>query len=301
MIAVKQRVSVVTPCYNSEHYIVPFLTSLLNQTYPEMEVILVDDGSTDATAQIIKQFQPRFEKKGIPCRYIWQEHQNQACALNTGLKHVTGEYLIWPDSDDLLEPDSIAVRVRYLQQNPQDGMVRSDKYFVDAATGKRSQGKPDRFKTRKDLFYPLFFEKCTVCCGTYMIRMDCFDKLHPDREIVIGHGGQNYQMLLPMAYHYSCGFVDAPLYGVVVHADSHSQQKRTYEQAKSRMDSLLEICDAVLLALPLDQKTCRCLMKIKKNHCYQILDARYGHHRRYLFRSFIRCYHDRRYGRLWEK
>ena len=297
----KPKVSVVTPCYNSEHYIVAFLTSLLNQTYSEMEVVLVDDGSTDATPQIIESFRPRFEQKGISYRYIRQEHRNQAYAVNNGLKYVTGDYLIWPDSDDLLEPTSVEKRVRYLQQHPEDGMVRSDRYYIDAVTGNRSGGKPDLFRNTKDLFYPLFFEKCVICCGTYMIRMSCFDRIHPGREIVIGDGGQNYQMLLPMAYHFSCGFVEEALYGVVVHEDSHSNQKRTYAQAKARMDSLLMICDTVLGDLPMERKQRARLMSIKKNHCYQILDGRYRHRFRYLLRHLLWRYHGFRYGHLWEK
>ena len=297
----KPVVSVVTPCYNSEKYICAFLQSLLNQTYKELEIILVDDGSADSTAEIIEEYRSAFEKKGVTYHYIRQEHENQARAVNTGLKYVTGEYLIWPDSDDILEPTSIEKRVKYLQEHPEDGMVRSDRYFINAATGKQYDGKPDRFKQKKNLFFELFFEKCTVCCGTYMIRMSCFDAINPERKIVIGHGGQNYQMLLPMAYHFPCGFVDEPLYGVVVHEDSHSQKTRTYQEAKDRMDSLLTICESILLGLPFTQKKRARLMKVKKNHCYQILDDRYGHHYRYLYRSVLRRFHDFRYGNLWEK
>jgi len=297
----KPVVSVVTPCYNSEKYIRPFLQSLLNQTYTELEIILVDDGSTDSTAEIIESYRSAFKKRGSIFHYIRQEHENQARAVNTGLKYVTGDYLIWPDSDDILEPTSVEKRVKYLQEHPEDGMVRSDKYFINAATGKQYDGKPDRFKQKKNLFFELFFEKCTVCCGTYMIRMSCFDAINPEREIVIGHGGQNYQMLLPMAYHFLCGFVDEPLYGVVVHEDSHSQQQRTYTQAQDRMDSLLMICDSVLQDLPLEARIRRILMKMKRNHCYQILDDQYGYHYRYLLRVLLRKYYSVRYRRIWEK
>ena len=296
----KQIVSVVTPCYNSENYIRPFLQSLLNQTYLELEIILVDDGSTDSTAEIIEEHRPDFEKTGVTYHYIYQEHENQARAVNTGLKYVTGTYLIWPDSDDILEPTSVEKRVEYLQNHPEEGMVRSDRYYINAATGKRYEGKVDAFKHKKDLFFELFFEKCNVCCGTYMIRMSCFDKINPEREIVIGHGGQNYQMLLPMVYHFLCGYVDEPLYGVVVHGDSHSQQERTYAQARDRMDSLLMICASVLQDLPLDERTKRILMKMKRNHCYQILDDRYGYHYRYLLRVLLRKYYSMRYRRIWE-
>ena len=88
-------VSVVTPCYNSEKYIEAYLRSLLEQTYSDLEIILVDDGSTDRTAEIIQSYRPVFEAKGISLYYLYQEHENQAAAVNRGLKKVTGEYLIW--------------------------------------------------------------------------------------------------------------------------------------------------------------------------------------------------------------
>ena len=297
----KPKVSVVTPCYNSENYIRPYLDSLLAQTYTNLEVILVDDGSEDATAAIIEAYAERFAQKGITCRYIYQEHKNQAWAVNNGLKYVTGAYLIWPDSDDILEPTSVEKRVAYLQCHPEEGMVRNDRYYIDAATGKRYNGKPDAFKTKKRLFYDLFFERCTVCCGTYMIRMACFDEINPSREILIGHGGQNYQLLLPMAYRFLCGFVDEQLYGVVVHADSHSLQQRTYAQAKDRMDSLLWICDSILRELPVPEEERQILMKIKTNHCYKILDGRYRIRVRHLLRTVRANFYSLRYRKIWEQ
>ena len=67
-------VSIITPCYNGEKYVEKYLNSILNQTYTKIEVIFINDGSTDNTERIVKNFIKRFEKKGIKLIYIYQEN-----------------------------------------------------------------------------------------------------------------------------------------------------------------------------------------------------------------------------------
>lgn len=111
---VKGRVSVVTPVYNGEQFLKRFLDSLLSQTYMDMEVILVDDGSSDHTLDIAKSYTDAFCHKGYPFKIIQAKHKNASAAINQGLPYVTGEYLIWPDSDDVLKHESVEKRVRFL-------------------------------------------------------------------------------------------------------------------------------------------------------------------------------------------
>lgn len=295
------KVSIVTPCYNSEKFIKAYLQSILNQTYTNLEVILVDDGSTDNTALFIEEYRDYFEEKRIVYHYLYQNHCNQACAINYGLKYVTGDYLIWPDSDDILEPDSIEKRVAYLQSHVQTGMVRSGYYFINAVTKKNFHEKQYYYEDNSNIFYDLFFEKCPVYCGTYMIRMDCFDKINPMREIEIGHGGQNYQILLPMAYYYKCGYIKNRLYGITIHEDSHSRKIRTYEQAMDRMESLIEICDSVLDNLPIDKENKNYLMKMKKNQCYRIVDKLYGRIGIYIWRTVLMYFDLFIYNNLYRR
>ena len=113
-------VSIVTPVYNTEEYLPDYLDSILRQTYRKLELILVDDGSEDRSAAVAKSWQGRLEEKGISCRILRTRHRNASAALGHGLPFVTGEYLIWPDSDDVLAANSIEIRVDFLKKHPEE-------------------------------------------------------------------------------------------------------------------------------------------------------------------------------------
>ena len=110
----KGRVSVVTPVYNGESHLRRMLDSVLEQTCQQVEMILVDDGSADGTVRIAEGYLEKFARRGYDFRIVKAEHKNASAAINQGLLLVTGEYLIWPDSDDVLEPESIKKRVEFL-------------------------------------------------------------------------------------------------------------------------------------------------------------------------------------------
>ena len=106
-------VSCVTPVFNGEKYIGAMLDSILGQTYPYVEAIFVDDGSTDNTVRILESYREKFIERGYGYQIVRAPHRNASAAINRGLDLVVGEYLIWPDSDDILEPDSIKKKGRF--------------------------------------------------------------------------------------------------------------------------------------------------------------------------------------------
>lgn len=221
----QKLVTILTPCYNGAKYLPRFLESILNQTYPSIEFIFINDGSTDDTESIFTKYKILFEDKGYKVIYQYQENQGQAAAINNGLKLVTGKYLIWPDSDDALTEHSIEEKVDFLERNPEYGYVRTDGLTFD----EKNINVPIEFisKKRKNrfnqyLFEDLISERTYAACGCYMIRISAFDDVNPEREIYTSRGGQNWQMLLPIAYKYKCGYIDSVGYHYIVHDDSHS-------------------------------------------------------------------------------
>ena len=107
-------VSIITPCYNVEKTIKKYLESILNQTYKNLELIFIDDGSTDETEKIIKEYINEFEQNKIKVKYVYQENAGLGGAINTGLKLVTGGFLCWADPDDFFMPESIEKRLNIL-------------------------------------------------------------------------------------------------------------------------------------------------------------------------------------------
>ena len=93
------KVSVIIPVYNAEKYLEECLDSLLRQTFTDMEIICVDDGSTDSSAEILK----RFQEKDRRIRVLFQENQYAGIARNNGMKIAQGEYLLFLDADDFFE------------------------------------------------------------------------------------------------------------------------------------------------------------------------------------------------------
>ena len=110
---VKGLISVVSPCYNHGIVLYRFLDSLLEQTYTNMQVILVDDGSTDNTKDVVEAYIPKFKSKNIILEYYYQDNAGVSEAINTGLRYVKGEFLCWPDSDDWYSPTAMEETVNF--------------------------------------------------------------------------------------------------------------------------------------------------------------------------------------------
>ena len=111
------KVSVILPVYNVARYLDDTFTSLLNQTLQEMEIIAVNDGSTDNSEEIIK----KYAQKDQRIKVFSQKNQGQSVARNLALQHATGEYIYMMDSDDVLANlDALRVCYEYAEQNKAD-------------------------------------------------------------------------------------------------------------------------------------------------------------------------------------
>lgn len=120
-------VSVVTPVYKAEQYIAAMIQSVLDQSYQNFELLLIDDGSPDRSIEVARQFNdPRI-------KIIAQENRGAAGARNTGLRHVRGEYIAFLDADDLWLPQKLEKHISHLEKNPEIGITFSSSAFIDAA------------------------------------------------------------------------------------------------------------------------------------------------------------------------
>lgn len=112
----KNQVSIVVPVYNSAKYLEKIIEQLLNQTYKELEIIFVDDGSSDNSDEIIK----RYEERDKRIRYMYQDNGGPSKARNTGIEHAQGEYLTFVDSDDSVESTYIEKLYEGIVKNKAD-------------------------------------------------------------------------------------------------------------------------------------------------------------------------------------
>lgn len=243
---VKDKVSIVTPVFNGESHLLYMLDSVLDQTYKNIEMILVDDGSTDQTFSVAESYQKKFAEKGYGYQIIKAEHKNASAAINQGLQYVTGEFLIWPDSDDILELDSIKRRVEFLNTHPQYQCVRSLAYYFDAGSGKKVKAdEKEGDLSKEDLFWDILDGKTFVCCGCYMLRTEAFFAIYPSYRIPEYEVGQNFQMLLPFMYVHKCPTIKEKLYGVCVRQGSHSRRKLTQAEEEKKYNDYEDLVDEI--------------------------------------------------------
>src|SRR5438067_2461064 len=131
--AVPGLVSVIMPVYRGERFVAAAIESVLAQTYRSFELLIVNDGSPDASAREIARFLPHRQIK-----YIEQQNAGVAAARNTGLAHATGELVALLDQDDLWLADKLDRQIAYLDARPDVGLVHTRVQCIDAEGNPRS-------------------------------------------------------------------------------------------------------------------------------------------------------------------
>jgi len=148
-------VSICIPTYNRKDYLKETLDSILAQTYKDYEIVIVDDGSTDGTEDMLKQL-------GFPVTYHWQENGGDAAARNKLIELARGQYISFIDSDDLLLPDAIEKLVRIVQTQDEDVIAYGSYLRIDQ-NGKvygRCKRKLYSGNITKYLFQTVFVHSC---------------------------------------------------------------------------------------------------------------------------------------------
>lgn len=102
-------VSIIIPVYNGANYVAEAIESALNQTYKNIEIIVVNDGSTDETEKIVKKY-------GDKVRYFSKENGGTSTALNVGIKNMKGDYFSWLSHDDMYYPNKIKIQIEELKK-----------------------------------------------------------------------------------------------------------------------------------------------------------------------------------------
>ncbi len=274
-------VSIITPCFNGETFLERYFKSVLNQTYKKIEIIFINDGSTDRTEQIAMKYKDICEKNKIKFIYIYQKNQGQAAAINKGLKIFNGEFLTWPDSDDLLYEDSIEKRVEFLNKNKQYGLVRNSVKIIDEET-KKQIGKFRLLFPNKNIFEDLIIGRNIFYSPiSYMVRTSEFIKTNPSRKIFETRYGQNWQILLPISYYSKCGYIKEFLCEYYVRNNSHSREKsKNLEEEIYKQDKHQEILENVLSTMNIYNKYKKMVihkfLRLKLKIAYDYNNYEYG-------------------------
>ncbi len=212
------KISVVVPSFNQGHYIEQTLISILGQAYPELELIVVDGGSTDNTVQILKKY-----KDGITW-WVSEPDKGQTDALIKGFGRATGDIMCWLNSDDLLQPGALHEVASFFLNHPKVDAVFGDTTWID------DKGKP--LREQREMPFNRFIWMYTY---NYIPGMSMFWRRRIYEEV----GGLNPEFDLAMDADLWIRFADV---GKIAHVRQQWSMMRFYPEQKNR--SLREKSDA---------------------------------------------------------
>lgn len=237
------KVSLIIPCYNVEKVCDRFFRSLLEQDFTDIQLILVDDGSTDGTAAKVKSYQSALEKLGYQFEYYYQENKGVGGAINNGLKKVHGEFLCWADPDDYYEPNAFSIRVKYMQEHPECMALETDSYERKSSDPDNAVRARTHFPEQEEpkQFWLLLNYNSNFNSGCHMLRVEGLRKVNPEMDIYEARRGQNWQLLLPVYYEFDRHYLDVPLYNYIIYEVSMSHGLKTYEDYMLRYQENGEI------------------------------------------------------------
>ena len=219
------KVSVIIPVYNQEKYIRECVESALNQDYKNIEIIVVDDGSTDNTAEIVKEF-------GKKIRYQRQENRGVAGAFNAGLRMAEGSLVAWLSSDDFYLPGKIRIQVEKFIGDPDLALVYTDWILTDTEGHNlrvfRAPFPAAECFVREMLIWDF------VTGSSMMFKKECFEIVgYFDEELPTANDADMAFRLLKHGYHF--GHVPIPLVKYTYRLDNLTHNYRLMQIGKDRV------------------------------------------------------------------
>lgn len=250
-------VSIVTPCYNGEKYIERFFNSVLSQEYKNLQLVFVNDGSADNTLKIAKSYKEKFMSSNIDYIILSQDNGGQASALNKGLKDIKGKYLLCMDSDDSLSENYIKEAVNLMENDNTVAYCYGNACYLDNEGEILKNIEKRNSINSKDMFYDIIFHPQKLFFSGYLIRTEFFDCVVKNREIYTGKGGQNAQILLPLAWNYGePTYINNITYNYFIIKDSHSHSQNTSEKIIEQLENYKKILISTItmMSISTDEK-----------------------------------------------
>jgi O-antigen biosynthesis protein len=224
----KPKVSVIIPTYNQAHYLPFTLNGIIAQTFKDFELIVVNDGSTDQTCEVLDLYQQK-----IDLTVINQENKGLPEALNAGFAVATGKYYTWTSSDNITLPHMLEELNRALDSCPDIGVVYADWFFID------DLGKIiSEYKTLDFDRHLLLYHNFVHCC--FLFRKGCMEQVGGyDPDYVYA---EDWEFWIRVSRHFRMRHVHKTLYKFRIHPESMtteviegtSKRKITYNEFKTR-------------------------------------------------------------------
>ncbi len=192
--------SVIIPTYNRKSLLTKAVDSVREQTYPDWELIIIDDGSNDGTGQLIANY------NDSRIRYTHQSNQGVSKARNEGLKQAQGKYICFLDSDDWWNKDKLSIGYQYINQNPRYKIFHTQEIWYRG--GKLLRQKNKHRKPHGSIF-PACLPLCCVSISTVLIHRSVFTRIGTFDEAL--PACEDYDFWLRVCREYPVFLIDKPL------------------------------------------------------------------------------------------
>jgi GT2 family glycosyltransferase len=220
-------VSVILPTYNRDAIVSRAIESVLSQTYPHCELIVVDDGSTDNTAALLNTYANRIN-------VIHRDNGGVSAARNTGIRCSTGDYIALLDSDDYWLPEKLAEQIAFFKSQPDALICQTEEIWI--RNGKRVNPKK-RHQKHSGMIFEKTLPLCLVSPSAVMIRKTLLDEVGLFDETL--PACEDYDLWLRISWKYPVYLIDTPL---IVKCGGHADQLSSLpELDKYRIQALSKI------------------------------------------------------------
>lgn len=206
------KISIIIPTYNYARFLPEAIESVLKQTYKDYEIIVVDDGSTDNTKEIIDKYKDKI-------RYIYQENKGLPSARNTGIKSAKGEYFAFLDSDDVFLPEKLELQIGRFDRNSSLGMVYTYRCFFNEKGVRKKSISENRFLVGK-IQTELFLGNVIPVSST-VVNRKCFEKVGLFDESLTS--AEDYDLWLRLSHYFEVDCVPMPLVKIRLHSSNMSR------------------------------------------------------------------------------
>lgn len=256
----QSKVSMVMPCYNKVEYIADMFDSILAQDWDNIELILVNDGSTDGTREVIVAYEPKLRERGYDVLLIDQANAGVCAAAKTGLERITGDYACMIDADDELDPHYVSAMADWLDQHGEDDYTACGYQTYTLRDGNKnfspyfSQPLSERKNDRMNLRYYLLSNIC-MSVWVYLVRVSYLRKCMIARNYSITtRGSHEPGYIIPLlAGGGKAKFIDQPLYHFNILEESHSKTKQ-YRKFVDHWNEYERLVNLALEPLPTAEK-----------------------------------------------
>ncbi|WP_075883330.1 glycosyltransferase [Candidatus Protochlamydia sp. W-9] len=220
-------VSILIPVFNQVPFIFESLNSVLQQTYSNFEVLIVDDGSTDGTASICQEFC----QKDSRFQYLYQTNKGPSAARNRGIAASHGEYLCLLDGDDRMDLQRIAVQLKVLTENPTLDIVYTALLLIDS-NGSTIGEMHGQEINPENFLATLLFRNVIPGPSTIMAKRECLTS-HPYHEHFVH--AEDYELMIRLAHFYRFQYINLPLTYYRRHLNNLSNHLKAHRQAELKV------------------------------------------------------------------